>query len=815
MLSLKSFRKGVKGLADLLKYAALLSESVILNKDGSLTAMYRYRGSDTASISPAEQNRIAFQVNQAMMLFGDGWLLHVDAIRTEENYYPDNNHFPDGVSRLMDEERREWFNGAERASCYKTEQYLSLTWLPAYTAEKILAAAGGGKQDQGLERILASFESSLKAFEDIMSSVVALRRLGARAERELDEYGREREVVYSDLLSVLHYVITGILQPVRLPACPMYLDALLATQDLVGGAAPRIGDKRIAAVSLDGLPQESCPAMLAALEGLPFEFRFSTRFLFLDKLTADTELENYYKSWNQKVYKFLDKVFPSPNPKANDAARDMTEDAREARTELESDFVGFGYLSVTLIILHEDEAALEECARSVRKTAQGLGFGCRIEDSNTLEAWLGSHPGNSYANLRRPLISTANLSHMLPLATIWHGRPINPCPFYPPESPCLAVLVTTGNTPFYFSPHVGDLGHTSILGATGSGKSAFLGLMAAQFRRYPFSRLYCFDKGNSMEILCRAVGGRHFDIGGSASGPSFAPLRHIASAAEFAWAADWVESLINMRLSKKETTAITPKQKNLLTDCLRDLTSQPEEQRSLLHLYYLLHSKDQEMSASLRHYTREGAMGTLLDAAEDGLTLSDFTVFEIEALMNQGEGNLIPVLLYMFHRIETSLKGQPTMLILDEAWVMFKHPLFAAKIREWLKVMRKANCMVWLATQQISDAGSNLEDVLIESCPNKFYLPNAEAISNQTVRDRYIRFGLSEREIELISLSTPKKHYYLRSTEGSRLLDLRLGAKTLAFIGRSDKESVARVRELERANPEGWQMEWLKMNGAG
>ena len=96
--------------------------------------------------------------------------------------------------------------------------------------------------------------------------------------------------------------------------------------------------------------------------------------------------------------------------------------------------------------------------------------------------------------------------------------------------------------------------------------------------------------------------------------------------------------------------------------------------------------------------------------------------------MALGEKNLIPVLLYLFRHFERSLTGAPALLLLDEAWVMLGHPVFREKIREWLKVLRKANCAVVLATQSLSDAvRSGILDVLLESCPTKILLPNEEA----------------------------------------------------------------------------------------
>jgi len=81
--------------------------------------------------------------------------------------------------------------------------------------------------------------------------------------------------------------------------------------------------------------------------------------------------------------------------------------------------------------------------------------------------------------------------------------------------------------------------------------------------------------------------------------------------------------------------------------------------------------------------------------------------FEIEQLMNMGEKFALPVLLYLFRRIEESLDGRPTLIILDEAWLMLAHAVFCSKIAEWLDSMAKKNCSVLMATQRPSHAANS------------------------------------------------------------------------------------------------------------
>lgn len=798
MLKLADYRSRAKGLPDLLPYAALIAPGVILNKDGSFLAGWEVRGQDTASSTPEELAWISAQASQAVKLLGTGWMLHVDAVRSPHEAYPgaEKGYFPDPVTRLIDEERRAFFG---RGLCYSTTTVLTATFKADLRALKMAETQIGATYMSVMEKALNQFSATLAELEDALSAVLFMERLTER------KVGREDGKAYlqSDLLAYLQHCLTGDLYPIHVPAVPMYLDAILGGVDLIGGLAPRIGERHLAVVAIDGLPQESWPSMLATLEGLSMSYRYSTRYICLDQFDGIRAIDSYRKGWQQQMHRFIDQFLNNPNARLNRDALLMRDDAEEAKTEAQGGYVGMGYLTSCIVVMDADPEVLHDQARELRRTLQTLGFGCRIETINALEAWLGTHPGNGYANLRRPLVNSLNLADLLPLATVWTGSKYCPCPFYPPESRPLAVLTTEGSTPFWLNLHQGDTGHTFVGGPTGAGKSTLLGLISAQFRCYPGARIFAFDKGMSLYPLCLAADGDHHDIGNDAL--SFAPLQRIdESNTEFAWAANWLAGLAEL-----QKLSILPAHRNAIHMALTTLRHNPADMRSLTDFWHVV--QDREVKDALAHYTQNGAMGHLLDANTDQLGISSFMVFEIESLMEMGEANLIPVLLYLFRRFEKSLTGQPSLLILDEAWVMLGHPVFRAKIREWLKVLRKANCAVVLATQSLSDAkNSGIFDVLVESCPTKILLPN-RAARQENQHPLYVDIGLNDRQIDIIANATPKRDYYILSPSGRRKVQLALGPQTLAFIGASDKESLARIKYLADAyGPDKWQHIWLQ-----
>jgi type IV secretion system protein VirB4 len=454
--------------------------------------------------------------------------------------------------------------------------------------------------------------------------------------------------------------------------------------------------------------------------------------------------------------------------------------------------------------MDESRDVLEKSARSLEKAINRLGFAARIESINTLDAFLGSLPGHGVENVRRPLMNTMNLADLLPTSTIWTGRDTAPCPMYPPQAPPLMQVVTHGATPFRLNLHVRDVGHTFMFGPTGAGKSTHLALIAAQLRRYKGMSIFVFDKGMSMYPLTKATHGKHFRICADDEELAFCPLQFLASKSDRAWAMEWIDTILALN-----GVLTTPAQRNEIGEAV--LGMHRSGARTLSE--FSITVQDEQIREAIKPYTADGSMGHLLDAEQDGLALADFTVFEIEDLMNLGQKFALPVLLYLFRRIERALHGQPAVIILDEAWLMLGHPAFRAKIREWLKVLRKANCLVLMATQSLSDASnSGILDVIVESTATKIFLPNVYARDPDTAQ-LYGRMGLNARQIEILATAIPKRQYYYVSESGRRLYDLAVGPLAMAFVGASDKESIAAIQTLENKFGDRWVHEWLAGRG--
>lgn len=804
MLKLKQFRDETRGLSDLLNYGAVVEDGVILCKDGSLLGGWYYHGEDLESSTPEELNTLSARLNAALSKFGNGWMLQIDAIRRAADSYPmPERAFPDAVNQSIDDERRTIFKSAQTQ--FETIYALIVTYLPPLSSESkfytfLIDEPEEAKAKNLAEKHLQYFEQSLASLEADLSSILRLRRMRS----EGFQCPRSEEGIYDHLLQYVNFAVTGERHPIQLPSCPMYIDALLGWKDLEGGLRPKIGDKYISTISIDGFPQDSYPSILGQLDQLSLEYRWHTRFIFMDRQKAISELKSYRKKWSQKVRGFVDQILQTNRGPVDQNALYMVGELDEALSISESGLAAFGYYTSLIVLLNEEREKLEEDSKDIVRVIQDLGFSCRRESLNSIEAWLGSLPSHALQNVRRPLMHTLNLADLLPVTSVWSGEAQCPSPKFPRGSAPLIQAFTGGNTAFRLNVHVGDVGHFLILGPSGAGKSTLLALIASQFRRYEGAKVFAFDKGYSLFPLTMGSDGNHFDIAGEEEGSKlqFCPLANIASSqAEQTWAEEWIESLCGYQDFK-----VLPHHKNAIHRAMELL----KFSHSKTLTDFLATLQDKEIRAVLQHYTLNGSMGYLLDAEKDSLELSSFQVFEIEHLMNLGDKNALPVLTYIFHRIELELDGSPGLLLLDEAWIALQHPVFREKIKEWLKVFRKANVAVGLATQSISDAArSGILDVIAETCQTKFFLANPSA-TDESSREFYRSLGLNPRQIEIIGSLTPKRDYYVVSPNGKRSFQLGLGPVSLRWLGVSGKEDIQKLKNLITDCPQTWNQIWEK-----
>ncbi|MFV0514313.1 MAG: conjugal transfer protein TrbE [Jhaorihella sp.] len=794
MMNLAEYRRTATRLADYLPWAALAGSGVVLNKDGSFHRTAKFRGPDLDSSVAAELVAVAGRINNALRRLGSGWSIFVEAQRSEAATYPESL-FPDPASALVDAERKAAFE--EAGAHFVSGYFLTFLWLPP--AEE--SARAETWLYEGREQSGVNPWELLRGFVDRTDRVLAL----------LDGFMPEcRWLDDAETLTYLHSTISTKRHRVRVPEVPMHLDALLADQPLTGGLEPRLGDQHLRVLTVIGFPTATTPGLLDEMNRLAFPYRWSTRAILLDKLAATKLLTKIRRQWFAKrksIAAIVKEVMTNEQSALVDTdASNKAADADMALQELGQDIAGMAYVTATITVWDADPRIADEKLRLAEKVIQGRDFTAMAETVNAVDAWLGSLPGHAYANVRQPPISTLNLAHMIPLSAVWAGPERNDHLGAPP----LLYGKTEGSTPFRLSLHIGDVGHTLVVGPTGAGKSVLLALMALQFRRYVRAQVFAFDFGGSIRAAALAMGGNWHDLGGGLTEGSDAlvslqPLAHIDDAYERSWAAEWIGAIL-----AREGVAVTPEVKEHIWTALSSLASAPPGERTITGLAVLLQSSD--LKQALRPYCVGGPYGRLLDAETEHLGSADVQAFEIEGLV--GTGAAPAVLSYLFHRIGDRLDGRPTLLIIDEGWLALDDDGFSGQLREWLKTLRKKNASVIFATQSLSDIdGSAIAPAIIESCPTRLLLPNERAIEPQ-ITAIYRRFGLNDRQIEILARATPKRDYYCQSRRGNRLFELGMSEVSLALCAASSKSDQAAIERIHAEyGTDGFLAAWLRHRG--
>lgn len=783
---LKEYSEEKGKLSSYVPWICLIDKGVVLNKNGTLQKTLKYRGYDLDSSTVYELKNINAKLNDVIKRLGQGWSLNVEARRKRCTDYIEAENEILAID-IIEKERKLNFLENEY---FESEYYLTIVQLiPTDNSKKVgeifLEYAKKSEiLDKTLENFNKEFKKILNLFKEIFLEVT-----------ELDD---------EETYTYLHSCVSTKTDKIVVPEIPYAIANYLCDSDLVGGLKPKLRGKEIRCISIQGFPNYTVPGFFDVLNRLNIPYRWITRFLMLSKLEALSKMERKYKNIFSQRLSLFQRVYAELTGEREENSRKLNEDAlnkaNEVRTQIAltmGDYVSQGFYTCTLIVDGDSIDEVEERVDVISKTINNIGFITIEESINSVEAFLGSIPGNITNNIRMPILNTITLSHLLPVSSVWGGDSWNKHLNAPP----LIYTKTKGSTPFRFNIHIEDIGHSAIVGPTGYGKSVLLGLIASSFMKYKDSRVYFFDKDASSRVLTYAVGGEFHDLGNDEL--SFQPLANIEIVEEKEWAYGWI-----LEILEQENVKVSPTQKEKIWKALDNLAKTPIELRTISNFYTSVN--DREIKEALIPYKIGGALGKYFDSDKDTLNFSRWQVFEMNQVINNKKG-ITPLLSYIFRRIENSLDGSPCIIILDECWMFFDNPIFAAKIREWLKVLRKKNCSVIFATQELGDIlNSKLFTTVLDACQTKVFLPNPNAFADNYI-PIYEKFGLNKTEIEIISKATKKKEYYYKSTKGSRLFELDLKEKTLSLIASSDLAKQNKAKELKEIyrDANDFTREWL------
>lgn len=732
---------------DLLEYATLTDNDIIVLKNGALCRIYELTPIIDSSTDIKELEHLRKLCQQELSKLDGKFSLQLDVIRSKDRDYLVNFNGNNKAALYFDKKRQHSFI---HDPGFKTSFYLTLCYRGDIQAIRLLsnlfATNKSLKKDPKLqtEIILKNFTDKCEATVNALQTICSLKLLGINNDtiiRSHDALSFIRNCLYMDML------------PQAYPKNHLYLDALLSSKDFKGGLCPQIGEKYIACVAIEGLPSESTFLILNSLTYLEHEYRFNTRFICQDKLESAINLEHYRRLWKQKRKGILAQIFNIQGDNLNADAVSQLEDLKDAQKLLDSGDEIFGKYTAEIIIMDKDFEILKTLCEKTVKAIESLGFGARVETINAIEAYLGSLPGHINQNLRRNLISSSILGDLLPLGQLHLNELQSPNPLYGTKTSSLLQAKTLDKSNILVNLHDKDLGNAIVIGPPGTGKSVFLGHLMLNLLRYKNMQIFCFDKGLSFYALNKALNGNIINLNEKTA---LCPFEYLDNAEDLNLALDFIETLLDMHNIKTDGY-----EQHEILEALKIISHKPDFGRGISALKLLISSR--RIKEVLIEYSNKKDLGGFFDGEKNPDLHKDFTLFECASLFDYSKNVQIPILKHIFNLISRKFDGShPGAIVIDEAWLMLKDPLCAKEILKWIKTLRKNNVVVILATQSLSDLKhSPIYENLIDCIKTRFFLPNPDALQKPTVDD-YQNLGLLEPQLTKIATGIKKQDVFMQ-----------------------------------------------------
>lgn len=763
----KPWAKREEMAGDRLPYAALLDENVVQLRDGSVMLSLLVPGLSFETADSAELN--AHTATREVVLrsaLDARFVLYHHVIRRRV-FVELDARFDDPLAAHIDQC---WRQRLANGSLFVNDQFVTLVRRPAR------GKAGWAERASRLLRRSKSTEiaadpADIRALRAAATAMSA--SLGAYGARLLGDYEAAAGTC-NEVLELISALYNGEMRPVRRPRDGVDLGQMLPYRRISFGQDAlelRGADAGSYAslISLKDYPDTTSPGLTDALLRLPQELVLTETYAPADRQIARERIDLSLRR------------LKSADEEALAERREMM----SARDALGVGAVGFGDHHLSVLVRSDRLEAIDEAAAACAAALADAGAVAVREDVNLEPGFWGQFPGNEAFLVRRALISSANMACFGSLHGFALGQPSGNH-----WGEAVSLLQTTSSTPFFFNFHHGDLGNFTVIGPSGSGKTVVMNFLAAQAQKFR-PRTVLFDKDRGAEVFVRGIGGIYSRI--AAGHPTgFNPLALPDNPANRAFLRDWLGVLLSANGAEEHGTIAAAVDAAYINDpALRRLT----------HFRELLAGSRRpapgDLASRLEPWIAGGENGWLFDNAEDRLDLSAQTLgFDMTALLESPRLRT-PTMMYLFHRIEERLDGEPTMILIDEGWKALDDEVFAARIRDWLKTLRKRNALVGFATQSARDAlDSKIATALVEQTATMLFMPNARA----RAEDYCDGFGLTTHELELIrTLPAHSRCFLIRQPDASVVVRLDLSGMPEVLAVLSGRESVVRKLDVLRA----------------
>jgi type IV secretion system protein VirB4 len=534
-------------------------------------------------------------------------------------------------------------------------------------------------------------------------------------------------------------------------------------------------ETRVAAfLGIKEYPTPSIVGMFNPLMSVPFSFVLTQSFTFINKATAQNLLGHQY---NRMV-------------NVGDLAISQSEELKTALDQLSSNEFVMGDHHFSLQVqadIFEGVKEAESLARlrelnnnvALAKTILGdTGMTVAREDLAIEAAFWAQLPGNFAMRPRLSPITSRNFSAMAPFHNFPVGRANGNH-----WGDAMAVLVSNAKSNYYFSLHASDpkdptggskkdVGHTSIYGQVGSGKTVLIGFLVCMNRKLDVTQVI-FDKDYGLEILIRALGGCYLAIQNKKK-TGFNPLQLDPTPGNTEFMSQWLQ-----QLAKNPNRPLTVRESKDLEKSLQGTLALEQKYRRLSRLIEFLDKRDPEgLHARLSKWCEDtgGEYAWVFDNERDsvtGIMGKNATIgFDVTDFIDN-QTTCTPITLYLFHLTKGLMDGRRLICWMDEFWKLLGDPTFQDFAKDGLKTARKKNGAFAFATQSVGDGlDSPIARDIVEQTATKIFFPNGEARPEEYIDV----LGLSEREYLLIKqeLEPGSRQFLVKQGNSSVVCELDL-----------------------------------------
>jgi type IV secretion/conjugal transfer VirB4 family ATPase len=554
-------------------------------------------------------------------------------------------------------------------------------------------------------------------------------------------------------------------------------------------------DDYLRVLTLKELPNETRPLLLQGLFDVRANFHVVTEWHPVDNAKARKEIASRRRHHHNSKTSFVSNLQDRQNTGNQDNLVDDSKAAAVAElgnalTAMGMDGKNFGEFTLSVVVYDEDRTKVELAVAEFQKIFTQHDGLLYEERYNLLNAFFATIPGNRQFNLRKQWALSSNYADLSFLFTLDSGSQWNPHL----EREYLAVLESTHGTPYYLNIHCGDVAHTLLLGATGSGKSFTLSTILQSAQKYdPLT--FIFDLGAGYEALTRAFGGAYLNVGMKNPGFIINPFSLEANHENM----NFLYLFLRVLVESGGRYELTPEDEKALFAAIERAYKLPVEIRTLTNFASIIGP----LGERLHRWTRAGQFGHLFDNAQDTLTFSRFQTFNFDGWSDYPD-ILEPLLFYVLQCASSEIE-RPTntatfkVFVIDEAWIFLKN----RTIRDWItraeKTWRKKNAAMILATQSVVElAASDMLHIVNESCPTKILL------SNPNIDRRLYAeiFQLNDIQLELLESLVPKRELLLIQPRATKKLILEVDALGYWMATNNARDNIRKQDYVSRFGPE-------------